>query len=163
MDQDLTPSQACDIVLATTGYHLDPGTLRQWRNRGLFHGYSREDGSGWTRYSDTDVFEICFMAAAVKAGYPARTAANIGRFGRNYTPELGLEVPNRFMVLPGIFGGDVDDDAFALHRFVTSGADTLAKVTTPPNLPGVRFWVIICLSEMQDAFSSAVQNIRAAG
>lgn len=158
-----TPAEACEIVTKATDFHMDPKVLRQWRNRGLFYGGSREDEGGWTRFNLRDVFQIAFMAEMIRSGYPARTAANLSAEGRNYAPATdGLDYPGDVLVIPGVFSGDEDDNAWHQHRFRCHIQDLAGNLLKLRDKVSARACLIIDLSDMRERFTNAAMEVQAA-
>lgn len=170
MTETYTPAEACEIVTAATDFHLDARTLRQWRNRGLFTGgpgmwshsfAQREAESGWTHYSRSDVFALGVMAEVIRAGYTARTAANIARGARDYAPADGGHPESRdeVMLIPGVFSGVDDDGAFSLPRVVCSHAEISEALITIRKRLNTRVVIYIDLEDMRARFSKAVAQV----
>lgn len=160
MSDTFSPAQVGTIVTEATGYHLDPKMLRQWRNRGLLRNYTREDDAGWTRYTARDVFEAAFMAEMIRAGYPARTAANAATLGRQYGPgDVRWDLAGQVMVLPGVTSGEDDDDASFMHRVVCDVRDLPKALATIRERVSARICIVIDLSDMRRRFDAAVEAI----
>lgn len=160
MSDTFSPAQVGQIVTKTTGYHLDPKTLRQWRNRGLFRNYTREDDAGWTRYTIRDVFEVAFMAEMIRAGYTARTAGSAATTGRQYGPgDIRWDMDGQFLVLPGITSDDEDGEAHFMHRVVCHASELTKTLASLRDRAGARVHIVIDLSALRQRFDEAVAGV----
>lgn len=158
MTQTFSPQAACTIASEASGFQIDPKVIRTWRNRGLLVSF-QQDGDGWTRYSLRDLFTLSVMALAIKAGYSARTAANVARVARDYAPGTdGSDTTGMLLVFPGITAGGEDDEAVFQHRFRLHVTDVEKKLFSPDALAkfGATFWIIIPISEARTRVLAAV-------
>lgn len=163
----MLPAQACEVVAEATGFDLTPNTLRQWRNRGLFHGIFplEEDrgGSPWSRFSPKQIFGLCLMAEALKRGIAASTAAKFASVGYDFGPGAWTEDwdrPNRYCVIPTM-AGNVEDGLTPIYTLIANGPDELLKVITRLHEVGIEsdFLIVLKLSSLKQRFVAAFNKV----
>jgi hypothetical protein len=163
----MLPAQACEVVAEVTGYDLTPNTLRQWRNRGLFHGmYAWEDdrgGSPQSRFSAKQIFGLCLMAEALKRGITASTAAKFTGVGYDFGPGAGIgdwDRPNHYCVIPTMVG-NAEDGLTLPYTLIANGPDGLLKVISQLQEIGIDsdFLIVLKLSSLMQRFVAAFNKV----